>query len=42
MTDTEQLDASLTSTGDQVAAGISQTTHTHAGVMPGGDTGKPQ
>lgn len=43
MTGTVSLDGSLTSTGDQVAAGISQTRHTHTGVMPGGgDTGKPQ
>lgn len=43
MTGTVQLNGSLTSTGDQVAAGISQTGHTHTGVMPGGgDTGKPQ
>ena len=43
MTGTVTLDGSLTSTGDQVAGGISQTGHTHTGVMPGGgDTGKPQ
>ena len=43
MTGTVNLTGSLTSTGDQVAAGISQTGHTHTGVMPGGgDTGKPQ
>lgn len=43
MTGTVSLDGSLTSTGDQVAGGISQTGHTHTGVMPGGgDTGKPQ
>lgn len=43
MTGTVQLNGSLSSTGDQVAAGISQAAHTHTGVMPGGgDTGKPQ
>lgn len=43
MTGNVQLDGSLTSTGDQVANGISQTNHTHTGVQPGsGDTGKPQ
>ncbi|MBD5417379.1 MAG: hypothetical protein HDR50_06915 [Desulfovibrio sp.] len=43
MTGTVTLDGSLTSTGDQVAGGISQTGHTHTGVEPGGgDTGKPQ
>lgn len=43
MTGTVNLNGSLTSTGDQVANGISQTGHTHTGVQPGsGDTGKPQ
>lgn len=43
MTGTVRLNGSLTSTGDQVAGGISQTGHTHTGVTPGGgDTGKPQ
>lgn len=43
MTGTVNLNGSLTSTGDQVAAGISQTGHTHTGVEPGGgSSGKPQ
>lgn len=43
MKGTVNLDGSMTSTGDQVAGGISQTQHTHTGVMPGGgDSGKPQ
>ncbi len=38
-----QIFGSLSSTGDQVAGGISQTQHTHTGVQPGsGSTGKPQ
>ncbi|EGB7356667.1 translation initiation factor IF-2 [Escherichia coli] len=38
-----QVDGSVTSTGDQVAAGISQTEHKHNGVKSGGDmTGGPQ
>ncbi|ENN7401663.1 translation initiation factor IF-2 [Escherichia coli] len=38
-----QVDGSVTSTGDQVAAGISQTEHKHSGVKSGGDmTGGPQ
>lgn len=38
-----QINGSVTSTGDQVAGGISQTGHTHTGVEPGsGSTGKPQ
>ena len=33
----------VTSTGDQVAAGISTAQHTHTGVQPGGgSTGEPQ
>lgn len=43
MTGTVSLNGSMTSTGDQVAGGISQINHTHTNVMPGGgDTGKPQ
>ena len=43
MTGTVSLAGSLTSTGDQVAGGISQTGHTHTGVQPGsGSTGGPQ
>lgn len=43
MTGTMSLNGSLTSTGDQVAGGISQTNHTHTGVQTGGgSTGKPQ
>ncbi|MGK4338101.1 Gp138 family membrane-puncturing spike protein [Klebsiella pasteurii] len=38
-----QVNGEITSTGDQVAAGISQTGHTHGGVEPGGgSTGVPQ
>lgn len=38
-----QVNGGITSTGDQVAAGISQTGHTHGGVEPGGGrTGVPQ
>lgn len=38
-----RINGSVTSTGDQVAGGISQTGHTHTGVEPGsGSTGKPQ
>ncbi|HAW2832189.1 TPA: translation initiation factor IF-2 [Escherichia coli] len=38
-----QVDGCVTSTGDQVAAGISQTGHKHSGVKSGGDiTGGPQ
>lgn len=38
-----QINGSVTSSGDQVAAGISQTQHTHTGVQTGsGTTGKPQ
>lgn len=38
-----QVDGFVTSTGDQVAAGISQTGHKHSGVKSGGDmTGGPQ
>ena len=38
-----QINGSVTSTGDQVAGGISQTGHTHTGVQPGsGSTGTPQ
>ncbi|MEG9688642.1 Gp138 family membrane-puncturing spike protein [Klebsiella michiganensis] len=38
-----QVNGKITSTGDQVAAGISQTGHTHGGVEPGGgNTGVPQ
>lgn len=38
-----QVNGEITSTGDQVAAGISQTGHTHGGVEPGsGSTGAPQ
>ena len=37
------LEGSLTSTGDQVAVGISTAQHTHTGVQPGGgNTGAPQ
>lgn len=37
-----QVNGTITSTGDQVAAGISQVTHTHSGVQPGnGNTGAP-
>lgn len=43
MTGTINLRGSMTSTGDQVAGGISQTGHTHTGVQTGGgSTGKPQ
>lgn len=43
MTGNMSLDGSLTSTGDQVADGISQINHTHTGVQPGsGNTGAPQ
>lgn len=36
------LDGTLSSTGDQVAGGVSQRGHTHDGVQPGGGTtGKP-
>lgn len=43
MTGNMSLDGSLTSTGDQVAGGISQIKHTHTGVQPGsGNTGAPQ
>jgi len=43
LTGTVSLAGSLTSTGDQVAGGISQTGHTHTGVQPGsGSTGGPQ
>ncbi|WP_288229589.1 hypothetical protein [uncultured Desulfovibrio sp.] len=43
MTGTVNLRGSLTSTGDQVAGGISQIKHTHTGVEPGsGSTGAPQ
>lgn len=42
MTGTVNLRGSLTSTGDQVAGGISQIKHTHTGVEPGsGNTGGP-
>lgn len=38
-----QINGSVTSTGDQVAGGISQTGHVHSGVQPGGGTtGGPQ
>lgn len=38
-----QVNGSITSTGDQVAGGISQTGHTHGGVESGGSkTGGPQ
>ena len=38
-----QINGSVTSTGDQVAGGISQTGHTHTGVQLGsGSTGTPQ
>lgn len=38
-----QVNGAITSTGDQTAAGISQTNHTHGGVEAGGEnTGKPQ
>lgn len=38
-----QINGSVTSTGDQVAGGISQMQHTHTGVQTGsGNTGKPQ
>lgn len=38
-----QVNGSIISTGDQVAAGISQTGHTHGGVESGGsNTGGPQ
>lgn len=37
-----QINGALQSTGDQVAGGVSQRTHTHEGVMPGGGTtGEP-
>lgn len=37
------INGTVTSTGDQTAGGISQITHTHTGVEPGGgSTGKPQ
>ncbi|MBK4119157.1 translation initiation factor IF-2 [Pluralibacter gergoviae] len=37
-----QVNGTITSTGDQVAAGISQVTHTHGGVETGGgNTGAP-
>lgn len=43
MTGTVKLQGSLSSTGDQVAGGISQTGHTHTGVQPGsGSTGGPR
>lgn len=43
MTGNVTLDGAMTSTGDQVAGGISQMGHTHTGVEPGGgSTGKPQ
>ncbi|AYZ20372.1 Gp138 family membrane-puncturing spike protein [Klebsiella sp. FDAARGOS_511] len=38
-----QVNGEITSTGDQVAGGISQIGHTHGGVEPGGgSTGVPQ
>lgn len=38
-----QVNGEITSTGDQVAGGISQIGHTHGGVEPGGgSTGGPQ
>lgn len=38
-----QVNGEMTSTGDQIAAGISQTGHTHGGVESGGsNTGGPQ
>lgn len=38
-----KVSGSISSTGDQVASGISQTGHTHGGVKSGGDiTGKAQ
>ncbi|SAT62218.1 putative bacteriophage protein [Klebsiella pneumoniae] len=38
-----QVNGEITSTGDQVAGGISQISHTHGGVEPGGgSTGVPQ
>lgn len=38
-----QVNGTITSTGDQTAAGISQTRHTHSGVESGGsNTGAPQ
>lgn len=38
-----QVNGTITSTGDQTAAGISQTRHTHGGVESGGsNTGAPQ
>ncbi len=38
-----QINGTVTSTGDQVAAGISQTGHVHGGVQSGGsNTGAPQ
>ena len=38
-----QVNGKITSTGDQIAAGISQTGHTHGGVESGGsNTGGPQ
>lgn len=38
-----QVNGGITSTGDQVAAGISQTGHTHGGVESGGsNTGGPE
>ena len=42
MTGTLELEGSMTSTGDQVAGGISQMGHVHGGVEPGGaSTGRP-
>ncbi|HIH4124340.1 TPA: Gp138 family membrane-puncturing spike protein, partial [Klebsiella pneumoniae] len=38
-----QVNGEITSTGDQLAGGISQIGHTHGGVEPGGgSTGAPQ
>jgi hypothetical protein len=38
-----QVNGTITSTGDQTAAGISQVNHTHGGVQSGNsNTGKPQ
>ncbi|PLN25221.1 translation initiation factor IF-2, partial [Klebsiella pneumoniae] len=38
-----QVNGEITSTGDQLAGGISQIGHIHGGVEPGGgSTGAPQ
>ncbi len=40
---TIQVEGSITTTGDNIAGGISQTGHVHVGVEPGpGTTGRPQ